>query len=123
MASSLNALKIRRRLGPKEWHVPEEYGPDGWLIRAKDDRTFIIITVASFDGDEWIHASISHQNHMPTYDELKSLHLAVFQNGWSYQVFTPPSDHVNIHRYCLHLFGRLDGSPVLPDFTTGTGSI
>lgn len=123
MASSLNALKIRRCLGHKEWGIPDEYGPDGWLIRAKDEQTFIIITVAPFDGDEWIHASISHPNHMPTYDELKAMHLAVFQGGWSYQVFTPPSDHVNIHKHCLHLFGRLDGRPCLPDFTMGESSI
>lgn len=42
---------------------------------------------------------------------------------WDYQVFAPPSDHVNIHNYALHLFGRLNGKPALPDFTDGTGSI
>jgi hypothetical protein len=38
-------------------------------------------------------------------------------------VFAPPTDHVNIHEYALHLFGRLDGTPALPDFTAGSGSI
>jgi hypothetical protein len=31
-------------------------------------------------------------------------------------VFAPPSEHVNIHDHALHLWGRLDGARVLPDF-------
>jgi hypothetical protein len=60
---------------------------------------------------------------VPDYADLKLLHTAVFADGWAYQVFAPPVKHVNIHEHVLHLFGRLDGSPVLPDFTCGTGSI
>jgi hypothetical protein len=47
----------------------------------------------------------------------------VFGDRWAYQVFAPPADHINLHNFALHLWGRLDGKPVLPDFTFGTGSI
>jgi hypothetical protein len=40
----------------------------------------------------------------------------VFGHGWSYQVFAPPSQHVNIHEHALHLWGRVDGTNVLPSF-------
>ena len=52
-------------------------------------------------------------------------------DGWVFQNFDgkgsivlscAPVD-VDIHEYALHIFGRLDGKPALPDFTNGTGSI
>jgi len=60
---------------------------------------------------------------MPSYNDLAMLHAAVFESGWAYQVFVPPGEHVNLHDFALHLFGRLDGAPVLPDFTYGMRSI
>lgn len=123
MASSLNPLQIRRLLGRSNWSTPRPFGPDGWLTERLDGTGSVIVTAADHDGDEWVHASIARPGEMPTYADLKALHAAVFGSGWAYQVFAPPSDHVNIHEYALHLFGRLDGKPALPDFTEGTGSI
>ena len=124
MPSSINALSLRKSLGLDKWAVPTPFGPDGWLVRAKDRSGAIIISVAPDDnGVEWIHASISRVGSMPTYDDLKTLHVAAFGNGWAYQVFAPAEDHINIHEHCLHLFGRLDGKPQLPDFTNVTGTI
>jgi hypothetical protein len=42
---------------------------------------------------------------------------------WAYQVMPDAQNHVNIHPYCLHMFARLDGQSVLPDFTWGLKSI
>lgn len=120
---SLNALAIRRRLGRENWATPVQFGPDGWRLLHLNGSSSIILTVAPHEGDEWVHASIAHADQMPTYADLKHLHAAVFEDGWAYQVFAPPSDHVNIHQYALHLWGRLDGKPGLPDFTEGMGSI
>jgi hypothetical protein len=66
---------------------------------------------------------MSRPDLMPDYGDLELMHRAVFGDGWAYQVFTSPADHINIHEYCLHLLGRLDGAPALPDFTYGTGTI
>lgn len=67
--------------------------------------------------DIWLHASISLQERMPTYEDLVMLHKAVWQDdGWSYQAFAPKSAHVNIHEFTLHLWGRPDGRPELPNF-------
>lgn len=122
-ATSFNALKIRRLLGRGNWSTPEPFGPDGWRYVNLDGTSSVLVTCAEHGGDEWVHASIARPDRMPTYADLKALHAAVFGNGWAYQVFAPPSDHVNIHEHALHLFGRLDGKPALPDFTEGTGSI
>jgi hypothetical protein len=122
--TSFDALRIRRQLGREEWAAPISYGLDGWTFTNFDGKGSIIVTCAPHaDGEDWVHASIAWTDRMPTYADLKLLHRAVFDGGWAYQVFAPESDHVNIHQYALHLFGRLDGKPALPDFTYGSGSI
>lgn len=121
--TSLNALEIRRRLGRGNWSTPIRYGPDGWRFEELGGDGRIIVSVAPCGGDDWVHASMSRPDRLPSYDDLKWLHAAVFGDGWAYQVFAPPADHVNIHERVLHLWGRLDGQAALPDFTYGSGSI
>jgi hypothetical protein len=122
VSTNIDALAIRRRLGTG-WRRPEQFGIDGWLFDHVGGARRVIVTCAPHDdGHEWVHASISAAA-MPTYDDLVMMHAAVFGDAWAYQVFAPAAEHVNIHERALHLFGRLDGAPVLPDFTMGTGSI
>jgi len=123
--TTLSPLDIRRRLGRSNWSTPHRNGPDGWAFVELGGRGSVIITVAPAgdDGADWIHASVAWIKEMPTYSDLKWLHAAVFEDRWAYQIFAPPSDHVNIHEYALHLYGRVDGQRALPDFTHGTGSI
>lgn len=72
----------------------------------------------------WIHASISRPDRMPDYDDIKLMQAAVFgKAGESYMVFPPEDRHVNIHKFCLHLYGPMDPADRLPDFTRGQGSI
>jgi hypothetical protein len=123
MAASINALAIRRTLGRGNWSTPVPHGLDGYYLVALDGSASVVVTCAPCEGDEWVHASIARRDRIPDYADLKLLHAAVFGDGWAYQVFAPPSDHVNIHENALHLWGRLDGKPALPDFTYGTGSI
>lgn len=123
--SELNALKIRRKLGRDQFLAPREFGPDGWIFDPKQDGGLrIILTTWDYGTEhEWIHASCSRTGEMPSYDDLKLMHAAVFGDGYAYQVFTPSEHHVSIHEFALHLFGRLDGEPSLPDFTMGGASI
>jgi hypothetical protein len=122
---TLDPLGIRQRLGRKMWSPAHPMGPDGWAYRHTNGVSSVIVTSAPHGEPvtDWVHASVAHADRMPEYDDLKMLHRAVFGDGWAYQVFAPPSEHINIHQFALHLFGRLDGRPVLPDFTDGTGSI
>lgn len=116
MTTTVSGLRLRKVFGREGWLVPEPYGPDGWRMVARDRSASVIATTASEDGQEWIHASIGRVDEMPTYDDLVQLHDAVFAGRWAYQVFAPPQHHVNIHHYALHLWGRADGKPVLPNF-------
>lgn len=123
MTSSLNALAIRHRLGRVTWGPPIPFGPDGWLFRHKHQSGQIIATCSVTDGVEWVHASIAFADRMPTYDEIRNMHWAVFADGWAYEVHTPQAEHVNIHEYARHIWGRLDKRPALPDFTQGMGMV
>jgi len=117
MPTHIDILAIRRDLGRDEWQSPEPYGPDGWTMLAFDGRSSIVISYAE-DGDTaWIHASRTADGRVPTYEEMCILHLAVWgYHGYAYQVHPPAAQHVNIHEYALHLWGRADGKPVLPEF-------
>lgn len=123
--NQLPALRIRNRLGRNRFEPPTEFGPTGWKFDPRPGYdTRVIVTHYDYNTDaEWIHASISLPDRMPTYDDLKHLHQAVFEDRWAYQVFTPSENHVSIHEFALHLFGRLDGEPSLPDFAMGGMSI
>lgn len=125
MPSNLDALAIRRGLLKLDryWGEPEPFGPDGWRYVNRSARRSCIVSCAEYDGHEWVHASMTANGAVPSYGDLVALHRAVWGDGWAYHVFAPPADHINIHEHCLHLFGRLDGAPVLPDFTRGLGSI
>lgn len=116
MATDIDILSVIRILGKKVWATPRPFGPNGWQTIRQSDGASIIVSVAPFDGEQWIHASIAHQDHTPSYEDLVTLHRAVFGDRWAYQVFAPPASHVNIHPHALHLWGRLDGTNQLPDF-------
>lgn len=95
------------------------WGPVGLALRTRGrhGRGSVIITQAEWEGEEWLHASIAWDDVMPDYGDLATLHRAVFgRRRYSYQVFAPSAAHVNIHEFALHLWGRSDGQPAMPDF-------
>lgn len=120
----LDILGIRKRLGRKEFDIPKPHGGEGsnsWILDSLVDDTRIIVSCSDMpfvgtDRFDWVHASISHQDHTPTYDELAAMGRAVWPTGYGYQVFAPPERHVNIHPHALHLWGTVDGARLLPDF-------
>jgi hypothetical protein len=123
VADLINGLEIRKRLGPKTWGVPVPFGPDGFRFVRHADSAKIIVSCAPANDPvsdcpvEWIHASISSPHHLPGYDDLTTLHFAVWGDaGHAYQAFVPPTEHVNLHPRALHLWGRADGPRVLPNF-------
>lgn len=124
----MNVLSTLQKGGIEVAHM-DSFGPRGVTMRVQrtSDGEYgsIVITQAPrSDGNEWLHASLAWRNVMPSYDELQLLHRAVFgRRRYSYQVFAPESQHVNIHEHALHLFGRVDGTDALLDFTEGSGSI
>lgn len=123
---------VRQRLElalPDRVGEPLAYGPAGFGLRlgwptGRRVRLTgsVVVTQTRWPdepgADEWLHASIAREDRMPSYADLVALHKAVFGARYAYQVFAPPSAHVNIHEHALHLWGRVDDGDgrLLPDF-------
>ena len=116
-ADRIDVETIARRLG-QNWDKPKPLGEDAWYILGNGRGIIVSIDLETEPGVEWLHASISYQMRarFPSYSDLKMLHAAVFGGGHAYQVFVPNGEHINIIGNVLHLWGRLDGQRVLPNF-------
>lgn len=106
---------LEREIGPG-WRA-QPFGPMGWALGHPNNGLSVIVSQSSWDGVEWLHASVAHVDRDPSYVELCALKEAVFgPERFAYQVFATDSRHVNIHEHALHLWGRADGVNALPDF-------
>lgn len=110
---------ILSRLFDTRWRS-EDYGDDSVKFYSPSGMLIIVSfdPESAEDGQPWLHASVSHVegSRLPAYSDLKQMAAAVWPEGYCYQVFAPPGDHVNITSNVLHLWGRYDGTHVLPDF-------
>lgn len=120
---AIDPLRIRSILGRKEWSPPREFLTDagdraGWWLARNDATLGVVVSAEVRGGVEYLRASISthgDQAAMPTLGDLTLLHHAVFAPGYSYQAFPPPLSRRFPLPTSLHLYGRLDGEPVLPE--------
>jgi len=56
-------------------------------------------------GDKWDHVSISRPNRCPTWFEMDFIKNLFFEpDEVVYQLHVGIENHVNIHKYCLHLW-------------------
>jgi len=110
---------------PKGFDLVERRA-DGYMIVGKVNNIKCSIIVSKGieeDNREWLHVSISQKNRLPDYKAMKFLRgLFIPKDLDAYELFSKPSNHVNINKYCRHLWCCLDGD-VLPDFSHGSGSI
>lgn len=106
------------------------YNPDGTALvfdcRSQGLRVMLSIS-RELDNHDWIHLSISRLNRLPTYEDLRDLKaLFIGDDKYAYQVFPTKKDYFSspsqlIDRQVLHLWARVDGKPVLPDFLKHRG--
>lgn len=95
------------------------------IFAENEDGLRIAASAGLYPGCAWIHASCSRESTMPTYYDLRELKRIVFgEDRPAAQVFPVSRDHINIHPFCLHLWGPVHPEAwPLPDFTMGQGSI
>lgn len=86
------------------------------------------MTVIATDGmglTNWEHVSVSLPDRCPTWDEMCRVKGLFWDEGDCVVQFHPPkSDHVNNHRFCLHLWRQIDAEfPRPPSFLVGNNSL
>lgn len=87
---------------------------------AFDYRGAFIRVIAS-SGEGWDHVSVSLETRCPTWDEMEFVKRKFFNDDeTAMQLHVPPSDHINHHPHCLHLW-RPHGEkiPRPPNFLVG----
>lgn len=63
------------------------------------------LRVIAAAGMGWDHVSVSRADRTPTWDEMEYAKRVFFKDDeTAMQLHVPPSDHVNCHPYCLHLW-------------------
>ena len=70
------------------------------------------VSVERYNGQGWLHVSVSRRSKMPSYDDLKKVkHDFIGDDLAAYQAFPKASEHVNLHEYCLHLWCPMEHDP------------
>lgn len=109
-------------LGPG-WRVQDPHYLNAIHLTHDDGRGVIISGDREWDGNRWIHFSMSYKNRIPTWPELvRCKEELLGDESLAIQVIPPRSKYVNMNPYVLHFFLPIGHTPV-PDFTRGRGCI
>ena len=87
-----------------------EMGEDGgrWVMESADGAPLRVI---ASDGGGWDHVSVSRVDRIPTWGEMEQVKRAFFRdNETAVEYHVPPSDHINRHEFCLHLWRPQHGA-------------
>jgi hypothetical protein len=99
----------------KPWQSIEanlvQLGEDGgaWTLTSADDGN--VLRIIASDGGKWDHVSVSRADRIPTWPEMEQVKRAFFRtNETAIEYHVPPSDHINRHEFCLHLWRPQHGA-------------
>jgi hypothetical protein len=101
--------------------VPEQYrvagekdSLEGWFTIPSGSARKVITIIAS-NGLGWEHVSVSKKYDCPTWEEMcRVKDLFWDADDLVVQYHVPPSQLVNLHPYCLHMWRPVDQSIPLP---------
>lgn len=89
-----------------------ERGEDGGAYRVQFREVFTV--VASYGGG-WDHVSVSLVYRTPKWDEMEHIKRIFFEDDeWAMQLHAPPSKHLSIHPYTLHIWRPHDHTIPIP---------
>lgn len=67
------------------------------------------LKVIASSGMGWDHVSVSRTSRCPNWPEMEHIKRLFFkEEETAMQLHVPPSDHINCHPYCLHMWRPLD---------------
>jgi hypothetical protein len=63
------------------------------------------LRVIASSGEGWDHVSVSLPERCPTWAEMEQVKRLFFRDDeTAMQLHVPPTDHISIHPFCLHLW-------------------
>lgn len=103
---NLNLLDVFRETGPdvvRLWGFVGDETCGMFHLPSPIDRSPLRVIASS--GEGWDHVSVSRQNRCPNWPEIEHVKRLFFkEDETAMQLHVPPSDHINCHPYCLHLW-------------------
>jgi hypothetical protein len=100
---------------PADWVFVKRWG-DGYAFQRHGLRVLVDCETKA-DGHQWIHVSYSRAHWTPIHSDTVLVKETFIGNDrYAYAVLPPKDRYVNLHPNCLHLWARMDGQPVLPEF-------
>ena len=76
-------------------------------------RTGARLRVIASTGLGWDHVSVSLPNRCPSWEEMDHIARLFFRDDEAVmQLHVPVNHHVNLHRFCLHLWRPNDGREI-----------
>ena len=83
----------------------EKKGPPNFAPHKQGAFRLGQLFVIASTGFGWDHVSVSTRTRCPTWGEMEYVKRMFFEDHeTAMQLHVPPSDHVNCHPYCLHLW-------------------
>jgi len=112
-------------LNPYRLDAREFYGSIGdetcgaFVLPSKIDGQNLRVVASA--GEGWDHVSVSCSNRCPNWMEMEQVKRLFFKDDEvAMQLHVPPSEHINHHPYCLHLWRPHDAPiPMPPDWMVG----
>ena len=101
----------------RDRRVLEMYGSFGdggnGVFRLLCQRTGTYLHCLASNGEGWDHVSVSVAHRIPNWLEMDFAKRTFFADDeTAMQLHVPPSDHVNHHPFCLHLWRPNDGREI-----------
>lgn len=103
---NLHLLDAYRDRGPdvmRLWGWAGDETCGAFYVPSPIDKAPLKIIASS--GEGWDHVSVSRQNRCPNWPEMDHVKRLFFRDDeTAMQLHVPPSDHINLHPHCLHLW-------------------
>lgn len=103
---NLHRLDAYRETGPdiiRLWGFVGDETCGMFHVPSPIDRAPIRVIASS--GEGWDHVSVSRQTRCPNWPEMEHIKRLFFKDDeTAMQLHVPPSDHINCHPFCLHLW-------------------
>lgn len=119
---NLNLLDIYRL---KTRAILQAYGTFGdetcGMFSIPSPKGGSLLIVASC-GDGWDHVSISRDDRIPDWEEMSYIkELFFLEKEYAFQLHVPKGSHINLAKFCLHLWRPNDGReiPIPPTYLVG----
>lgn len=96
------------------WRLEQDYANAKIWRRA--DGLLVISEVAVYQTIPWLHVSTSFSDRIPPHDDLRQVKALFVGDRLAVQVFPQEAEYVNDMPFVLHLWAKLVGERLTPDF-------